>query len=114
MNASCAELPRTGVRLARLWQLADGLGMGPRPLRAPIEAPTEPVAVRVRQARKDLCLSQTGLAAALREAGEKLGRPNACTKRLVQKWESGEHAAMRENYEQALALLTGRMDLIRR
>ena len=99
-----------GVRLAQMWQLVHGLRTDASLPISPIQAPTGSVAVRVRQARKDLCLSQAGLAAAMREAGEKLGRQNRCTKRLVQKWESGEHTAMRDNYEQALALLTGRLN----
>lgn len=47
-------------------------------------------------------MSQNELAAAVRQAGRVMGEPNGCTKRLVQKWESGEHADVRPNYKRAL------------
>src|SRR5581483_5813996 len=50
--------------------------------------------------------SQTEFAKAIREAGDKLGDRNACTKRLVQKWESGEHAVCKPHYRRALQSVT--------
>jgi hypothetical protein len=35
------------------------------------------------------------------------GEPSACSKRLVQKWESGEHSTARPNYRRALRSMTG-------
>jgi tetratricopeptide (TPR) repeat protein len=35
-----------------------------------------------------------------------LGEPNTCNKRLVQKWESGEHTECRPNYKRALQAVT--------
>ena len=52
-------------------------------------------------------MSQTELAAAVAVAGVSLGRPNGCTKRLVQRWESGEHAVCRPHYLRALHMVTG-------
>lgn len=51
-------------------------------------------------------MSQSEFAAAVRRAGVTLGEPNDCTKRLVQKWESGEHRDCRPNYQRALQLVT--------
>ncbi|HEV2633753.1 MAG TPA: hypothetical protein VGX23_01320 [Actinocrinis sp.] len=51
-------------------------------------------------------LSQSEFATAVRHAGASLGEPNECTKRLVQKWESGEHSAIRPNYRRALQAVT--------
>ena len=56
----------------------------------------------LRATRKQANLSQTGLADKVRQAGELLGEPNRCTKRLVQKWESGYHATARPAYRRAL------------
>jgi transcriptional regulator with XRE-family HTH domain len=63
--------------------------------------------VRLREARQRLELSQQGFADAVRDAGDKLGVPNRCTKRLVQKWESDEHAMPLPRYQDALARVTG-------
>jgi len=52
-------------------------------------------------------LSQTQFAEAIRGAGNAMGLPNRCTKRLVQKWESGEHAACTPNYLRVLQAVTG-------
>jgi hypothetical protein len=52
-------------------------------------------------------LSQAQFAAAVRAAGNAMGVPNACTKRLIQKWESGEHAACRPDYLRVLQAVTG-------
>lgn len=51
-------------------------------------------------------MSQTEFARAIRDAGDKLGDRNACTKRLVQKWESGEHTVCRPHYRRALESAT--------
>jgi hypothetical protein len=53
-------------------------------------------------------LGQAEFAAAIRRAGAAVGEPNTCDKRLVQKWESGEHATCRPNYRRALQLVTRR------
>jgi hypothetical protein len=60
----------------------------------------------LRAARLKLRMSQSELASAVRHAGATLGEPNDCTKRLVQKWESGEHAVCRPNYRRALQEVT--------
>ena len=52
-------------------------------------------------------LSQAQFAEAARAAGTAMGVPNHCTKRLVQKWESGEHAACRPDYLRVLQAVTG-------
>jgi hypothetical protein len=52
-------------------------------------------------------LSQAQFAAAVRAAGNAMGSPNQCTKRLVQKWETGEHAACRPDYLRVLQAVTG-------
>lgn len=51
--------------------------------------------------------SQEELAAYIRKLGRELGEPNDCTKRLVQKWESGEHESIRPNYRRILELIYG-------
>lgn len=57
---------------------------------------------RLREARVDAGYSQAGLALELRTAGEQLEVPNGCTKRLVQKWEKGEHGLPHPVYQVAL------------
>ena len=52
-------------------------------------------------------LSQAQFAEAVRAAGNAIGVPNHCTKRLVQKWESGEHGACRPDYLRVLQAVTG-------
>lgn len=52
-------------------------------------------------------LSQAQFAAAVRAAGNAMGAPNQCTKRLVQKWENGEHSACRSDYLKVLQAVTG-------
>ena len=52
-------------------------------------------------------LSQAQFAEAVRAAGNAMGAPNHCTKRLVQKWETGEHAACRPDYLRVLQAVTG-------
>lgn len=62
---------------------------------------------RVRAERRKLGLSQRELADALRAAGWVIGAPNGCTKRLVQKWERGEHARLSPAYQLAFEHMTG-------
>jgi transcriptional regulator with XRE-family HTH domain len=61
----------------------------------------------LRSVRESLRLSQEELARAIRSAGERLGEPNDCTKRLVQRWESGLVSTPRGNYARALEFVTG-------
>jgi hypothetical protein len=61
----------------------------------------------LRALRISLDVSQSEFAALMRKAGEDAGVPNSCDKRLVQKWESGEHVMMRPNYRRALRDVTG-------
>jgi len=63
---------------------------------------------RLRKIRTGrLMLSQGRFAAEIREAGDALGVPNRCTKRLVQKWERGEHKMPSPNYQFVLAHVIG-------
>lgn len=62
----------------------------------------------LREIRTRLHLSQDEFAARVRQAGRRLGEPNDCSKRLVQRWESGEHATCRPVYQRALQEATGR------
>ena len=52
-------------------------------------------------------ISQQQFADAIRAAGRAIGEPNNCTKRLVQKWESGEHSGCKPNYLRVLQVVTG-------
>lgn len=61
----------------------------------------------LREQRTRLRLSQDEFAALIRRAGREIGEPNDCSKRLVQRWESGEHAACRPVYQRALEHATG-------
>jgi transcriptional regulator with XRE-family HTH domain len=61
----------------------------------------------LRAIRIGLRLSQDELARAVQEAGAKLGRPNACNKRLVQRWESGEVTNPHPDTARALEAVTG-------
>ena len=61
----------------------------------------------LRRARQSMRLSQAQFADAVRAAGNAIGAPNHCTKRLVQKWETGEHAACRPEYLRVLQAVTG-------
>ena len=54
-----------------------------------------------------MLLSQAQFADAVRAAGNAMGVPNHCTKRLVQKWETGEHAACRPDYLRVLQAVMG-------
>lgn len=48
------------------------------------------------------------MAARIRQAGRRAGEPNDCSKRHVQRWESGQSAAPRPIYRRALEAVTGR------
>ena len=52
-------------------------------------------------------LSQAQFADVIRAAGNAMGVSNSCAKRLVQKWESGEHAACRPDYLRVLQAVAG-------
>ncbi|MGA2761601.1 MAG: hypothetical protein ABSF08_14935, partial [Candidatus Cybelea sp.] len=56
----------------------------------------------LRQARLALRLSQDEMAVAIRDAGQRLGTPNGCSKRLVQRWEAGQVTLPRAVYVRAL------------
>lgn len=60
----------------------------------------------LRAWRRARGLSQEQLAAAIRRAGDELGVPNKCTKRLIQKWESGDHRTIRPDYLRTLVHVT--------
>lgn len=60
----------------------------------------------LRAIRLGLYMSQSEFAAAVRRAGASLDEPNTCNKRLIQKWESGEHTSCRPNYKRALQAVT--------
>ena len=62
---------------------------------------------RLRRWRVDAELSQSQFAELVHKFGLGMGLPNGCTKRLVQKWESGEHCGVRPNYAAILNKLTG-------
>ena len=51
-------------------------------------------------------MSQSQFADAIRAAGNALGVPNRRTKRLVQKWETGEHATCSLDYLKVLQAVT--------
>ncbi|MDT0387907.1 helix-turn-helix domain-containing protein [Streptomyces dubilierae] len=61
----------------------------------------------LRAVRLGLLMSQDEFARAVREAGTRAGQPNDASKRLVQRWESGETAAPRPVYARALEAVTG-------
>ena len=63
---------------------------------------------RVRQARRQPGLSRAGFAVEINAVLAKSGLLARCTKRLVQKWEAGEHVLPLPRYQQALAQVTGR------
>jgi hypothetical protein len=63
-----------------------------------------------RQARLALRLSQDELAVAIRDAGQRLGTPHGCSKRLVPRWEAGQVALPRSVNVRALEYITGTMN----
>lgn len=72
-------------------------------------APSQPRKpnLALRRARQAMLMSQSEFASAIRAAGTAQGLPNGCTKRLVQKWETGEHAGCRADYLIVLQTVTG-------
>src|SRR2546423_7114665 len=62
----------------------------------------------LRAVRMGMLMSQDDFARALRVAGERAGRPNDASKRLVQRWEAGGIAAPRPVYARALEAVTRR------
>ncbi|MGW6915814.1 helix-turn-helix domain-containing protein [Kitasatospora sp. NPDC054939] len=60
----------------------------------------------LRAVRIGLRLSQDEMARRLRDVGDALGEPNDASKRLVQRWESGEVRAPRPVYLRALEAVT--------
>lgn len=63
---------------------------------------------RLREARLQLGLSQSAFADEINAVLERSGQDARCTKRLVQKWESGEHSTPLPRYQKALAQVTSR------
>ncbi|MER6092916.1 helix-turn-helix domain-containing protein [Streptomyces bluensis] len=61
----------------------------------------------LRAVRLGMLMSQDDFARAVREAGARAGQPNDASKRLVQRWESGETAIPRPVYARALEAVTG-------
>ena len=72
-----------------------------------LDAVPPPHRTRLRDARHELGLSQQGFADLIQLAGKEMGQPNRCTKRLVQKWENGEHATISPPYREAISRVTG-------
>src|SRR5262249_30885536 len=60
----------------------------------------------LRAVRMGMLLSQDDFARALRAAGARTGTPNDASKRLVQRWESGQITAPRAAYARALEAVT--------
>lgn len=61
----------------------------------------------LKAARISRRLSQDDLARAVRDAGRRIGEPNACTKKAIQRWESGAVTAPRGAYLRALEYAMG-------
>lgn len=61
----------------------------------------------LRQARLDLDMSQAKFAEAILAAAERAGHKTRCTRRLIQKWESGAHRTVKPHYQQAIEAVTG-------
>ncbi len=61
----------------------------------------------LRAVRMGMLLSQDDLARAIRDAGARLGTPNDCSKRHVQRWEAGVVGFPRPVYARALEVATG-------
>lgn len=104
--AACHGRPMDGVQLQRVNLRTRQVIQAPN-----VACVTVPVAQRVpnhtlRAIRLALRMSQSEFASAVRHAGGVLGEPNTCNKRLVQKWESGEHTDCRPNYKRALQAVT--------
>jgi transcriptional regulator with XRE-family HTH domain len=67
---------------------------------------TEPN-TKLRAVRMGMLLSQDDMAREVREAGDRAGAPNGCSKRHIQRWESGEVTTPRPVYARALEAATG-------
>lgn len=98
-TVDCPEEP--GGTTSRAWESHHAVNGSRR-----VPTPTV-LGTRIRAERRRLGLSQQEFATALRAAGWVVGAPNSCTKRLVQKWERGEHRNLTPAYQLALANLTG-------
>ncbi|WP_326851834.1 hypothetical protein [Actinocrinis sp.] len=61
---------------------------------------------KLRSIRLAMNMSLTNFATAVRDAGDALGEPNTCDKRLVNKWESGAHSTCLPRYRRALQRVT--------
>ena len=61
----------------------------------------------LKAVRMGLRLSQDGFAKAIQEAGVRIGSPNQCSKRLVQRWEAGEVSHPHPEHARALEAVTG-------
>jgi hypothetical protein len=61
----------------------------------------------LRAVRMGMLMSQDDFARAVREAGDRLRKPNDASKRLVQRWESGLTIWPRPAYARALEAVTG-------
>jgi len=61
---------------------------------------------RLRKVRHELCYSQERFAKAIRDAGVRLGEPNRCTKRNVQKWENSEVTMPQSSLQRAIEAVT--------
>ena len=61
----------------------------------------------LRAVRLSMRMSQDELARAVRQAGQRAGEPNDCSKRLVQRWEAGAVTTPRGAYLRALEYVTG-------
>jgi transcriptional regulator with XRE-family HTH domain len=63
--------------------------------------------MRLRAARVELGMSQSVFAMAVQDVCQEMGVRTSCTKRLVQKWENGDHGMPLPVYQQAIAKVTG-------
>ena len=61
----------------------------------------------LRAVRQSMRMSQDELARAIRQAGQRAGEPNGCSKRIIQRWEAGAVATPRGAYLRALEYVTG-------
>ena len=61
---------------------------------------------RLRKVRRELGYTQERLAKEIRDAGARLGEPNRCTKRNLQKWENGEVTMPQPSLQRALEAVT--------
>jgi transcriptional regulator with XRE-family HTH domain len=61
----------------------------------------------LRAARLSRRMSQDDLARAIRDAGHRIGEPNGCSKKVIQRWESGAVTTPRGAYLRALEYAMG-------